>query len=154
LEKEAEFVRFGSKLDEYFKKNTNTLNKMFIVTGHQAEPKAILSRMAVSNIFPFRKNDVVIFSSKVIPNEINYGNKDKLDAHLKSRGVIIHDELHVSGHASRKEQEELIKLVKPENILPTHGTREMMKAQEKLALSLGYKKDKIHILQNFEKVYV
>ncbi len=154
LEKDAEFVRFGSTLEKYFQAHPQTVDKMFIVTGHQAEPKAILSRLAHSNIFPFKKRDVVIFSSKTIPNEINYANKDLLDAALKARGVVVYNELHVSGHASEEEQEELIKLIKPKCIIPTHGDVRMMKHQEKLALRLGYKKTDVHILENFSRVYV
>ncbi len=152
LEKDAEFVRFGSTLEKYFKQNPFTTDKLFIVTGHQAEPKAILSRLASSKIFPFKKNDVVIFSSKIIPSEQSYSNKEKIDAQLKEKGVIIYDEVHVSGHASREDQREMIKLLKPENIIPAHGDKRMMKAQETLALELGYKKNQIHLLQNFSKV--
>jgi ribonuclease J len=154
LEKDAEFVRFGSTLEKYFKQNPITTDKLFIVTGHQAEPKAILSRLASSKMFPFKKNDVVIFSSKIIPSEQSYANKEKMDAQLKAKGVIVYDEVHVSGHASREEQREIITILKPENIIPTHGDRTMMKAQESLALELGYKKSQIHILENFSKIYV
>jgi ribonuclease J len=154
LEKEAEFVRFGSTLEKYFKENPFTTDKLFIVTGHQAEPKAILSRLASSRIFPFRKNDIVIFSSKIIPIEQSYINKEKIDAQLKSKGVIIYNEIHVSGHGSSEEKKELISILKPENILPTHGDTKMMKGLKDIALELGYKKDKVHILENFEKIFV
>jgi ribonuclease J len=154
LEKEAEFVRFGSTLEKYFHAHPQTTDKMFIVTGHQAEPKAILSRLAHSNIFPFKKKDVVIFSSSTIPNELNYRNKDALDAALKSKGIVVHNNMHVSGHASEEDQEELIKILKPKNIIPTHGDPRMMKHQEKLALKLGYKKTDVHILENFSRIYV
>jgi ribonuclease J len=154
LEKDAEFVRFGSTLEKYFKQNPHTTDKLFIVTGHQAEPKAILSRLASSNMFPFKKNDVVIFSSKIIPSEQSYANKELMDAKLKAKGVIIFDEVHVSGHASRDEQKEMILMIKPQNIIPTHGDRNMMKAQENLAIELGYSKDKIHIVNNFSKIYL
>ncbi|MFA6073616.1 MAG: MBL fold metallo-hydrolase RNA specificity domain-containing protein [Candidatus Woesearchaeota archaeon] len=154
FEKEAEFVRFGSTLEKYFKQNPFTTDKFFIVTGHQAEPKAILSRLASSKIFPFKKNDVVIFSSKIIPSEQSFLNKEKIDLLLKSKGIIIHDEVHVSGHASSEEQKELISILKPENLIPTHGDLRMMKAQEQLAIDLGYKKSQVHILENFSKIYV
>ncbi|MGV8163110.1 MAG: MBL fold metallo-hydrolase RNA specificity domain-containing protein [Candidatus Nanoarchaeia archaeon] len=154
LEKDAEFVRFGSTLEKYFKQNPFTTDKLFVVTGHQAEPRAILSRLTSSNLFPFKNNDVVIFSSKIIPNEQNHVNKEKMDFLLKKKGVIIYDEVHVSGHASSEEQEELVSLIKPEHIIPVHGNKEMMKAQEKLASRLGYKKENIHVLENFEKIYL
>ncbi|NTU69992.1 hypothetical protein HGB13_04210, partial [bacterium] len=52
-------------------------------------------------------------NGNIFPNEQNYANKDKLDAALKKLDVKVHDELHVSGHASRDEQEELINILKP-----------------------------------------
>ncbi|MGV8168434.1 MAG: MBL fold metallo-hydrolase RNA specificity domain-containing protein [Candidatus Nanoarchaeia archaeon] len=152
LEKDAEFVRFGSTLEKYFKLNPFTTDKLFIVTGHQAEPRAILSRLASSNIFPFKKNDVVIFSSKIIPNENSYANKEKMDVALKRKGAIIFDEVHVSGHASSDEQKDLIHFLKPEFVIPVHGNKDMMKAQRKLALELGYKKEQVLLLNNFEKI--
>lgn len=154
LEKDAEFVRFGSTLEKYFAQNPFTTDKLFIVTGHQGEPKAILSRLASSKMFPFKKNDVVIFSSKIIPSEQSYMNKEKIDAQLKAKGVTVYDEVHVSGHASMDEQKEIISILKPENIIPTHGDRVMMKSQEKLALEMGYKKSQVHILENFSKIYL
>jgi mRNA degradation ribonuclease J1/J2 len=48
----------------------------------------------------------------------------------------------------------MIRMLKPENIIPAHGDRAMMKHQEKLALKLGYKKEQVHLLSNFDKVYV
>lgn len=154
FEKKADFVRFGSKVKQYFKKTRKTSDKLFIVTGHQGEPKAVLSRFAKRKIFPFKPEDIVIFSCKIIPNEENYFNRSILEDNLTSKKVRIFRDIHVSGHASREDHREFIKLIRPEHIIPTHGNPEMLKSLKELALQMGYNKKNIHILRNFSKVYI
>ncbi len=152
--KKAEFVRFGSTIEKYFKKTTKTKDKLFIVTGHQGEPKAVLSRLAKNKIFPFEQEDLVLFSCKIIPVEENFVNRAKLEEDLKQKKVRIFTDLHVSGHACREDHREVIKLIRPEHIIPTHGTVDMLEAQKSLAIEMGYSPNKIHILRNFSKIYV
>jgi len=154
LEKKADFVRYGSTVDKYFKKNKVTKDKLFIVTGHQGEPKAILSRLAKEKIFPFGPEDLVIFSCRIIPTEENFLNRSNLEAELKSKKVRIFTEIHVSGHACREDHREFIKLIRPEHILPAHGEVAMLEGAKELALEMGYKPDKIHILENFSRLYI
>ena len=154
FEEKADFVRFGSGLEKYFKKNPKTKDKLFIVTGHQGEQKAILPRMSKGKFFPFEEEDIVIFSCRTIPTEENYRNRDILEKQLKSLKLRIFTDVHVSGHAAREDHRELIKLVKPENIIPTHGNPEMLMAQKELCEELGYADKNIHILKNFNKIYL
>jgi len=150
----AEFVRFGSTIEKYFNKTKDTKDKMFIVTGHQGEPKAVLSRLAKSKMFPFEQEDLVLFSCKIIPVEENYHNRAILEEDLKRKKVRIFSDLHVSGHACREDHRELINLLTPENIIPTHGDVKMLEAQKELAGEMGYAPEKIHILKNFSKIYI
>lgn len=152
FENEAEFVKFGSNVESYFKRAGKLDKKFFIVTGHQGEPKAVLSRMVKNDVFKFKKDDVVFFCCRIIPNEENYRNREVLESSLKSKGVDIFTDLHVSGHAAREDHKEFISLVKPEKIIPTHGEVEMLEAQRDFCEFLGYKKEDILILKNFEKV--
>lgn len=154
FESKADFVRYGSKVEQYFKKVKNTKDKLFIVTGHQGEPKAILSRMAKKNIFPFKYDDVVLFCCKIIPHEDNFRNRADLEHALKEKKVRIFSDLHVSGHACREDHREFIKLVKPEHLIPTHGDPAMLESQKELALEMGFKKEKVHLLKNFSRIYL
>ena len=153
FKKKADYVRFGSKVEEYFKKHKKTDNKLFIVTGHQGEPKAILSRMANGKFFPFEEEDLVVFSCKIIPIEESYINRERLEKELKKKHVRIFTDAHVSGHASREDHREFIKLINPENIIPTHGEPNMLNALKELAIEMGYDKSKIYILKNSSKVF-
>ncbi len=154
FEKEAEMVRYGSKLEQYFKKTRKTTDKLFVVTGHQGEPKAVLSRIAKGKFFPFNPEDLVVFSCKVIPNEENFVNRSNLESELKNKKSRIFTDIHVSGHACREDHREFIRLINPENVIPTHGDLAMLNAQKELALEMGYEEDKIHILKNFSKIWV
>ena len=154
FENEADFVRFGGKVENYFKKVKDTHKKLFVVTGHQGEPKAVLSRMATQKIFPFDYEDLVLFCCKIIPNEENYRNRSALEAKLKSKKVRIFSDIHVSGHACREDHREFIKLLKPLNIIPTHGEVPMLEAQKELAREIGYDDKKVHILKNFSRIYL
>jgi ribonuclease J len=154
FEKRAEFVKYGSKVEKYFEKTKKTDDKVFIVTGHQGEPKAVLSRLARQRIFPFKPEDIVIFSCKVIPTEDNYRNREKLENELKAKKARIFTNIHVSGHAAREDHREMIKLIRPENIIPTHGLPEMLQACKELAIEMGYKPEKVHLLKNASSIYV
>jgi len=123
---------------------------LLIVTGHQGEPDSILSRMASDKLpFRFQKGDSVIFCSDVIPSPINFASRYALETKLRMKKVKIFDSVHVSGHASREDHRYLIKLLKPEHIIPCHGDIEMRSSYAELCLEEGYELQKsVHILRN------
>jgi len=56
---------------------------LLVVTGHQGEEGAILSRMATNKLpFRFEKYDQVVFSADVIPNPMNAAQRYLLEARL------------------------------------------------------------------------
>jgi ribonuclease J len=123
---------------------------LVIVTGHQGEPAAVLSRMCRSELpFNFEKDDEVIFACEVIPAPINAANRAHLEKQLRNQGVRIFKDVHVSGHASREDHRDLLNIVKPENYVPTHGGMEKLASAIDLAVEMGYKFGKnAHILQD------
>ena len=72
--------------------------------------------------FQFKSGDNVIFSSSVIPTPATTVARDRMDKNLRSKGVRVQTDIHVSGHPSREDLRELIKLFKPEHIIPAHGS--------------------------------
>lgn len=154
FEKKADFVSYGSKVEAYFKKNKKTEDKVFIVTGHQGEPKAVLSRLAKQKLFPFKSEDMVLFSCKIIPTEENFHNRDVLESELKEKRIRIFTDLHVSGHACREDHREFIKIIRPEHVIPTHGEVKMLEAQKELCMEIGYKPENVHILKNFTRIWI
>ncbi len=113
-------------------------NYLLIVTGHQGEPGAVLTRMADGELYDIGKDDTVVFSAGTIPNPLNYAQRYKLETKLRMKGVRMIKDLHVSGHASREDHRYLIRLLNPENIVPAHGEFRMLTHYAELAEEEGY----------------
>ena len=152
--KDVKILRFGKQIRRILKKvEADRERYLLVATGHQGEPKAVLSRMAGKEFdFAFCSNDHMIFSCKTIPTDTNIKNRSELEADLKSFGVRLFKDIHQSGHAAREDLRDLIKLVKPEHIIPAHGDKSMEKALAELAFEERYKANKVHIMRDGEKL--
>jgi len=101
-------------------------NYLPIVTGHQGEPNAILTRIA---------------------------NGYALEIKLKMAGARIYENVHVSGHASREDHWEVLRLVNPDQVIPSHGNMVMHSHYVELAEEAGYVfGDTVHIMRNGEEM--
>ena len=79
--KDVEIVKYGKHIKKRLKQIEKDRKKyMLVVTGHQGEPKATLSKMA-QGIFKFRfqPEDHIIFSCKTIPTPTNIHNREVLE---------------------------------------------------------------------------
>ncbi|AEC52420.1 hypothetical protein PNA2_1505 [Pyrococcus sp. NA2] len=113
-------------------------NYLLIVTGHQGEPGAILTRMANGELYDIGSRDTVVFSAGVIPNPLNVAQRYALETKLRMRGVRMIKNLHVSGHASKEDHRYLIRMLNPEYIVPAHGEFRMLTHYAELAEEEGY----------------
>ena len=50
--------------------------------------------------------------------------------------------MHNSGHAAREDHRVMLNLLKPKNIIPAHGDKDITSGLEKLGEELGYKLNK------------
>ena len=152
--KDVKILRFGKQIRRILKKvEKNRERYLLVATGHQGEPKAVLSRMAGKDFdFEFCSKDHLIFSCKTIPTDTNIKNRNELEAELKSFGVRLFKDIHQSGHAAREDLRDLIKLVKPRHVIPAHGDKSMEKALAELAFEEGYKANKVHIMKDGENL--
>ena len=125
-------------------------NQMVLVTtGSQGESMAALSRMAASihKKVTIKPGDTIIFSSNPIPG--NEKAVSKVINELSAKGAdVIFQDVHVSGHACQEEIKLIYSLVHPKYALPVHGEYRHLKAQAKLAESLGIPKDHIFIMSS------
>ncbi len=128
LPKEYKIVSYYNEVERWLKKVRKDPDKyLAVVTGHQAEKKAVLSRMN-EGLFPFKRGDVVVFSCIVIPGGDNGVRRASLESSLAHKGVRIFSDVHVSGHASREDHRTLINLLKPDVVIPAHSDKERAEA--------------------------
>ena len=130
-------------------KNYPDEKQVIITTGSQGESMAALSRMAskVHKKITIGAGDTVIFSSSPIPG--NEKSITKVINELLRMGAdVIFQDAHVSGHACQEEIKLLYTLIKPRYAIPVHGEYKHLKAQAKIAASLGIDKEDIFILSS------
>ncbi|KAI5077518.1 hypothetical protein GOP47_0007342 [Adiantum capillus-veneris] len=114
---------------------------LIVTTGSQAEPRAALNLASLgsSRSLKLNKDDLVLYSAKVIPgNEIRVMKMMNRIAELGPDIAMSRaDKLHTSGHAYRDELEEVIRLVKPQHFMPVHGEYAFLKEHERLGKDSG-----------------
>ncbi|MBI5804312.1 RNase J family beta-CASP ribonuclease [Candidatus Pacearchaeota archaeon] len=130
--------------------NKNKKRYLVVCTGHQGEPGSILDRIARGQVpLQLSKEDHIIFSSKTIPTPINEASRGELEKKLKRYQVRIFDNVHTSGHGGREDLRDLLKIIKPQHVIPSHGDLEKTTAGAKLAEELGYKLHRtVHLMRN------
>ena len=121
---------------------------VIVTTGSQGETMAALSRIATNTHrkVSLNQGDVVIFSSNPIPGNEKAVSKVINELSMKGADVIFQD-AHVSGHACEEEIKLIYSLVKPKYSIPVHGEYRHLKAQARIARSLGIEKENIFILK-------
>ena len=130
-------------------KNVPAEKQVIITTGSQGESMAALSRMAngMHRKITIGAGDTVIFSSNPIPG--NEKSVTKIINELLRKGAdVIFQDVHVSGHACQEEIKLIYTLVQPKYAIPVHGEYKHLKAQAKIAESLGIDKKNIFILSS------
>ena len=155
FQKDVKMITYKNQVGSTFRKVNAERDKYLVIcTGHQGEPGSILDRLSRRRLpFEFKRNDNLVFSSKTIPVPINIKNKGEMDNRFKKNGVRIFDEVHVSGHGGREDLREIITLISPEHVIPSHGSYQQLLPMKELAIGLGYKPDvNFHMLRNGGKV--
>ena len=113
----------------------------FIATGSQGEARAALARIAGDQhpVVKFSENDVVLFSSRMIPG--NEKNISALQNRLIHDGVRVitssEEDIHVSGHPAREELRQMYEWVRPDVLIPVHGEARHLDEHARFALECG-----------------
>jgi ribonuclease J len=146
-----ELIKYRKQINSFLKKVEENRGKYFIVcTGHQGEKGSILDRIVQgSTPFNFRNGDNLIFSSSVIPVPVNINAREKLDSRLRRQGVRIQTDIHVSGHGGREDLRDLLEMLKPQHLIPAHGSLKQEAPLIDLAKEMGYKfQENSHLSSN------
>ncbi len=147
-----QIVKYGSKIRNFLAGIPNPEKYVFVVTGHQGEPKATLSKIV--GYFNFKPEDVVVFSCTTIPTPITIKNRAELEKKLKEKNLRIYKDIHVSGHGQKEDIRDFLKIVKPKRIITSHGEQRQMNSLKDLARELGYSDENILLAKNGESIKI
>lgn len=114
---------------------------VYMSTGSQGEPMAVLSRIAsgAHKTISVGPNDTVIFASSLIP-----GNENSvfrlINGLMKLGAKVVHQgnaKVHVSGHAAEGELLYCYNILEPEYAMPVHGEVRHLVANGAIAVKTG-----------------
>jgi ribonuclease J len=124
---------------------------VYMSTGSQGEPMAVLSRMAnLDHAIEPGPGDTVILASSLIPGNENAVYR-VIDGLTKLGANVVHKanaKVHVSGHAAAGELIYCYNILKPKNVLPVHGEYRHLIANAKLAQDTGVEEERTIIASN------
>jgi len=113
---------------------------VYMSTGSQGEPMAVLSRMAnLDHAIEPGPGDTVILASSLIPGNENAVYR-VIDGLTKLGATVVHKgnaKVHVSGHAAAGELLYCYNIVGPRNVMPIHGEHRHLSANAALAQDTG-----------------
>ena len=123
-----------------------------LCTGSQGEPLAALSKIAngTHKQIKLLPNDTIIFSSKPIPGNEQFINRNinKLvhaGAHVIKNSPLT--DTHTTGHASQYEIRLMLTFMNPKYFMPAHGEYSMLKKHASIAVSMGIPKENCFVLE-------
>lgn len=124
---------------------------VYMSTGSQGEPMAVLSRMAnLEHQIELGRGDTVILASSLIPGNENAVYR-VIDGLTKLGANVVHKgnaKVHVSGHAAAGELLYCYNILRPKNVLPVHGEHRHLYANAKLAMASGIPEENIVLGQD------
>jgi ribonuclease J len=113
---------------------------VYMSTGSQGEPMAVLARMAnLDHQIEVGPGDTVILASSLIPGNENAVYR-VIDGLTKLGANVVHKgnaKVHVSGHAAAGELLYCYNILKPKNVMPVHGEYRHLVANARLAIDTG-----------------
>jgi ribonuclease J len=113
---------------------------VYMSTGSQGEPMAVLARMAnMEHQIEIGEGDTVILASSLIPGNENAVYR-VIDGLTKLGAKVVHKgnaKVHVSGHASAGELLYCYNILRPRNVMPVHGEHRHLFASADLAIQTG-----------------
>ncbi len=125
---------------------------LFLCTGSQGQPMAVMSRLASGshNKITLKSGDTIIISSNPIP-----GNEEAVGRvinQLYAKGVNVfyppNYRVHASGHASQEELKLMLDLTRPKYFLPWHGEVRHQVNHAKLAQTMSHPPEKSIVVEN------
>jgi ribonuclease J len=130
---------------------------LVVATGAQGEVRSGLMTLTDDSPGPLRlqAGDWLILSARTIPgNEVPVTQLVNRALMRGARVVTPDDDrmLHVSGHAARDEQRQVLQLVKPKHFVPVHGEYRHLSAHRALAHEAGLAESQVSLLTDGQQI--
>ena len=139
-------------IERTFKRIMNEGKENFlpVVTGHQGEPRAMLTRMGRGETpYQLDEGDKVLFSARVIPEPTNEGQRYQSEQLLGMQGARIYDDIHVSGHMNQEGHYTMLDALEPQHVIPAHQDMSGFSGYVDLAKGKGYQVGRdLHVTSN------
>ncbi len=125
---------------------------LLLTTGSQGEPTSALSRIA-SGVHPtisLHQGDTVVLSAEPVPGNTETVARTIDNLFRRGAQVIygaLHPHVHVSGHASREELRDTLRLLRPRYVLPVHGEYRHQWLYVQMARDEGYAPEQTIIVE-------
>ncbi|MFC7215777.1 ribonuclease J, partial [Saliphagus sp. GCM10025334] len=143
---------YRRSIDQSFERIMNDGKEDFlpVVTGHQGEPRAMLTRMARGETsYELDDGDKVVFSARVIPEPTNEGQRYQAEKLLGMQGARVYSDIHVSGHLCQEGHYAMLDALQPQHIIPAHQDLKGFSGYVDLASNQGYALGRdIHVTSN------
>ena len=124
---------------------------VYMSTGSQGEPMAVLARMAnQEHQIGVGPGDTVILASSLIPGNENAVYR-VINGLMKLGAKVVHKgnaRVHVSGHAAAGELLYCYNILQPRNVMPVHGETRHLVANAQLAIDTGIPTERTLIVEN------
>lgn len=124
---------------------------VFMSTGSQGEPMAVLARIANrDHRIAIGESDTVLLASSLIPGNENAVYR-VIDGLTKLGANVVHKgnaKVHVSGHSAAGELLYCYNILKPKNVLPIHGEFRHLTANAKLAVQTGVPSERALVIED------
>jgi ribonuclease J len=126
--------------------------QVILSTGSQGEPHSALALMAAGEhkAIQVERGDLVIISARVIPgHERTIGRV--VNALLRLGAEVLYEDnafVHVSGHASQEDLEQMLNLTRPRYFVPVHGEYRHLLGHARLAEDLGLGPDRVFLIED------
>ncbi|MEO6309552.1 MAG: ribonuclease J [Leifsonia sp.] len=124
---------------------------VYMSTGSQGEPMAVLARMVNrDHQIEVGQGDTVILASSLIPGNENAVYRI-IDGLIKLGANVVHKgnaKVHVSGHAAAGELLYVYNILKPKNVLPVHGEYRHLVANANIAVESGVPRENTFLAED------
>ncbi len=141
----------GVVIDQKKAENLPRNEVVFMSTGSQGEPMAVLSRIVNGeHRIEVGEDDTIILASSLIPGNENAVFRI-INGLMQLGAKVVHKgsaKVHVSGHASAGELLYCYNILGPANVIPVHGEYRHLHAAAQLAIDTGVPRERAFVGEN------